>query len=333
MKALKKLSPTSPLTSGSYLKSYRYFFNSTKTAAAQVTDLFDFVWPTVTALWNLRWEVSGYLYQRGEDVTKEELNKKFVNDEKFIRPNLYRSCIEFEWDDQKEQFAKVVLINLFAYHESWIENLLSELGKNTKPRQKGLQFPSTGSNNGVQEILAELLADTSPALTNAFYSTYSSNKKFSLSKINNLLHCYRYFKECRNSLMHSGGFADQKLVDASNLYDSLSASDLNMKVKPEYVKFNLNDRVELKIQGVVGFTDIILQLITSIDAELLKMKKAEDVFIGRLNNFTNNKTIGIDKLPKGKKKAIRSIIQQSGFAKPSQLDELENLMKTNHVIK
>ena len=333
MAELKKLSPISPLVSGAHLKSYKYFFDSTKIASAQITDLFDFVWPTVTALWNLRWEVSGYLYQRGDEVTKEELNKKFVNNEKFIRPNLYRSCVEFDWENQKENFAKIVLINLFAYHESWIENLLTELGLNTKSRQKGLQFPSTGSNNGVNEIIADLLNVSSPILANAFFNTYSSNKKYSLSKLNNLLICYRYFKECRNGFMHSGGYASQNLVDASVLYDQLSATDLNVKVKPDYIKFNLNDKIELKIQGVAGFTDIILQIITTIDAELLKSIKAEDIFISRLNITVGNKPKGIDKLPKGKEKALRSIIQQSGFAKPERLDELELLMKSKSIIK
>lgn len=333
MTQLKKLSPISPLASGAHLKSYRYFFDSTKIASAQITDLFDFVWPTVTALWNLRWEVSGYLYQLGEGATKEELNKKFVNNEKFLRPNLYRSCVEFNWENQKENFAKIILINLFAYHESWIENLLSELGSSTKTRQKGLQFPSNGSNTGVNEILSGLLTVTSPTLINAFYRIYSSNKKFSLSKLNNLLICYRYFKECRNGFMHSGGLASQSLVDASILYDQLSATDLNIKVKPDYIRFNLNDRIELKIQGVTGFTDIILQIITTIDAELIKSIKAENILISRLNKTVGYKPKGIDKLPKGKEKALRSIIQQSGFAKPERLDELEILMKSNNIIK
>lgn len=333
MSKIKALSPISPLNSGSYLKSYKYFFNSTKIAAAQITDLYDFIWPTITALWNLKWEVSGYLYIRGEEVTKEELNKKFVNNEKFNRPNLYRSCVEFSWEKQKEDFSKIILINLFAYHESWIENILEELGKNTKPRQKGLQFPSIPPQMGAFEVISELLTTSSLELTNAFYTFYSSNKKFSFSKLNNLLICYRYFKECRNCLMHSGGFASQKLVDSSIAYQPLLARDLNMVVKPEFIPFSLNEKVNLKIHGVVGFTDIILQIITTIDAELIKSNHAKNVFVKRLKDFVGDKPKGIDRLPKGRTKAIKSIIQQSGFAMPSRLDELEVIMKNEGIIK
>ena len=330
---MKKLSKISPLNSGDHLKSYRYFFDSTKTASAQITDLFDFIWPTVTAMWNLRWQVSGYLYVGGETITKEELNKRFVNNEKFNRPNLYRSCIEFNWDKQKADFSKIILINLFAYHESWIENILEELGKNTKTRQKNLQFPSLPGKDGILEAINELKTHQSVPIINAFYSIYSGNKKYSFSKLNNLLFAYRYFKECRNCLMHSGGKASQRLVDAGIKYDSLSASDLNMEHKPDFILFSLNDPVQLKIEGVVGFTDIILQIITSCDAEILCCKESENVFIKRVKAFVGLTPKKINSQPKDKIKSLRSIIQQSAFARPNQLDELELLMKSNNVIK
>ena len=77
MEKIKKLSPESPLTSGAYLGSSKSFFDSTKSTLAQITDLYDFAWPMVTALWNLRWEVSGYMYVRGEEITKEEVYSDF----------------------------------------------------------------------------------------------------------------------------------------------------------------------------------------------------------------------------------------------------------------
>jgi len=333
MKELKKLSPQSPLTSGAHLQSNRYFFNSSKTAAAQITDLFDFIWPTLTALWNLRWEVTGYLYVRGDEVTKDELNSRFSNNEKINRPNLYRSCVEFTWEKQKEDFAKIILVNLFAFHESWIENILNELDKSAHNRIKGMQFPSFPSKQGVFDILNDLLSSTSDDMTDAFYGIYSSSKKYKLDKLNHLLVCYRYFKECRNCFMHAGGLATKHLVESSQLYDSLTAEDLNINVKPEGTIFNLNDKVDLKIEGVVGFADIVLQIITTIDAELLKSVDAEKVFIKRVKDFVGPKPRSIDMNPKVKAKTLKSIIQQSGFAIPARMDALELLMRKEGVIK
>lgn len=333
MKELKKLSPASPLASGEHLQSNRYFFNSSKTAAAQITDLFDFIWPTLTALWNLRWEVSGYLYVRGNEVSKEELNARFCNNEKINRPNLYRSCIEFSWEKQKEDFAKIILINLFAFHESWVENILNELEKNAHNRIKGMQFPSMTGKQGVFDILNDLLSSRSSELTDAFYSVYASNKKYGVDKLNNLLICYRYFKECRNCFMHAGGITSKHLAEASALYAALDAGDLNTNVKPEATIFKLNDKVDLKIEGVVGFADIILQIITTIDAELIQSIEAEKVFFSRIRNFLGNKPAALDPLPRVKAKKMKSILQQSGFAIPTNMDAAESLMRREGLIK
>jgi len=37
------------------------FFEITNEAQKQITNIFDFVWPTAAALWNLRWQIRGFL--------------------------------------------------------------------------------------------------------------------------------------------------------------------------------------------------------------------------------------------------------------------------------
>jgi hypothetical protein len=41
--------------------SHYLFFRSSRAAYQQVAELFDFVWPTAAALWNLRWQVRDLL--------------------------------------------------------------------------------------------------------------------------------------------------------------------------------------------------------------------------------------------------------------------------------
>lgn len=242
--AIKKLSKASPLSTESYKTAIKHFYISSKVAIAEITDLYDFVYPSITALWNLRYEVTGYLHVRGDEVTRDELNKKLVNHEKFNHPNLYRSCVEFSWDKQKEDFAKIILINLFAYHEAWIENIPTEIGHNTKGAIKALQFPSYPGKAGIIEMLTTLTATPSTAISNAFYPAYIRNKRHNLTQLNNLLICYRYFKECRNAIIHSGGIVDQKLVTIEqnihycplltsnkklNLFSNLCCLEINSK--------------------------------------------------------------------------------------------------------
>ena len=57
------------------------FCPSTLPALQQITSVFDFIWPAYTALWNLRWQVKGYIdvtKAMGKKVSPENLRKVFV---------------------------------------------------------------------------------------------------------------------------------------------------------------------------------------------------------------------------------------------------------------
>lgn len=327
---MKKLSPVSPLNDGRYIKSDKYFFNSSKLFGAQITDLYDFIWPSVTAMWNLRTQVSEYLVLKGNSATKEELVAKFNNPaDKHVRPNLYRSCIEFSWDRQVEDLSKTILINLFAYYESWVENILTEFGINTKTNQKNMQFPSDATR-GISQVHALHTTTKSPLLRNAFYSTYKASKKYSYSKIENLFLAYRYFKECRNSLVHLGGNVDQKLVDASTAYDALTAANLDMAVKPEYTHFALGDKVRLHIKGVAGLTEILLRIVTTMDAEFIQSSRAESIFAHRVKTTLKGKSKRLDYFTK--QKELRSIVQRSAFAMPLTTNPIEAFLKSKSIL-
>lgn len=331
--AIKKLSKASPLSTGSYKTAIKHFYVSSKIAIAQITDLYDFVYPSVTALWNLRYEVTGYLRVRGEEVTRDELNKKFANHEKFNHPNLYRSCIEFSWDKQKEDFAKIIMINLFAYHEAWIENILTEIGHKNKTAIKALQFPSYPGKTGVLETLNALTATPSVVIENAFYPAYTRSKRHNILQLNNLLICYRYFKECRNAIIHAGGIADQKLINIEQEYSLLSAADIKQKVKPIFETMVLGEKLKISIEEVCAFTDIILQIITTIDAELIKHNSAEAIFLDRVKSFMDGKIKKLDPYPKKPGSEIRSIVQQTGYEMPARYDELQVLLASEKVVK
>ena len=63
-----------------------------------MTELFDEVWPMVTALKMLRWQVKGY-YEEYCIESNRRLSQKFVEKEDVTnRPNLYRTCIEESWE-------------------------------------------------------------------------------------------------------------------------------------------------------------------------------------------------------------------------------------------
>jgi hypothetical protein len=55
----------------------RYIFACSRAAHDQITELFDFVSPTIIALWNLRWQVKGFLAQV-PDAASIDLSNRFA---------------------------------------------------------------------------------------------------------------------------------------------------------------------------------------------------------------------------------------------------------------
>jgi len=50
---------------------------TSKQVARRLTEVFDFVWPTATAIWNLRWQVAGYV-SASPAATESKLAGRFV---------------------------------------------------------------------------------------------------------------------------------------------------------------------------------------------------------------------------------------------------------------
>lgn len=71
------LSTRSRLRTGSYKTSTSMFFTPSKLFEAQMTEIFDEVWPTVAALKMLRWQVKGY-YEEYCITNNGKLSQKFV---------------------------------------------------------------------------------------------------------------------------------------------------------------------------------------------------------------------------------------------------------------
>ena len=73
-----RLSTPSRVQSGLYKKTMKCFFFQSRLFEAQMTELFDDLWPTVTAIKNLRWQVNGY-YHEMNVKQNAKLSARFVD--------------------------------------------------------------------------------------------------------------------------------------------------------------------------------------------------------------------------------------------------------------
>ena len=318
--------------SGTYLKKEFLFFNSSRLLFTQVTDLFDFVWPTVAAMWNLRKQVNQYL-DTNPQATSAELNDKFTRGSGGDRAELIRACVYTEWREQNEKFAIIILVNSFAIYESWVHNILKELGYEGdafSKLERNLKKPSLIKDaklvEGIKLAINKIVSPKSNVMYSMFYKQYLSHSKNSLKIIENLMLCYKCFKEIRNSLMHRGGIVDARVLKAFTEYKSLIPSDLGTSEVPFVDILELNEPIKIDLRGVVGFCDIILKITATLDAEFSISESAYDIMLLKV---AGNKEKGI--IFSGKqvrrRMQIKSIFTKISMPPPLDYAEAEIFLK------
>lgn len=316
------------------------FFRTSRSAHRQVTELFDFVTPTAAALWNLRWQVIGFCSHRPA-TSVQVLEDRFVSGSGLHGANLRRACIDTSWEYQQQQFAKFLLISLFSIYEGWLADVLQIVAPAARQRvlSKRCQFPDSSARggNGVLAAVAEIKLSNSQMLTGAFYAALRKQKKNSMPKIEELLKCYRAFKESRNSFAHQNGVATQVAVDAYQAYSALSASDLGVPEKPALPPVSLNRQVALSLRGVIGFSDIVLRIIATLDAEFSCAQSAEREF---REQWVESHTVN-GKIPKlmlksaGKNRREKQLarkVEMLGLPRPGQTPQIDNFLKLQNFI-
>lgn len=313
----------------------KLYFLPSKEIATRVTEIFDFVWPTATAIWNLRWQVQGLVGVRPA-ITEAELRGRFVDGSGIRGANLKRSCINTTWEAQQEQFAKFLLFEFCALYETWCEIISTHL-KLAANTNKDLQFPSSKDNNGKAKGIANFFSQTaahqSSLFSSSIQSTLATNKKYSPSHIEELLICYRYFKELRNCLIHGSSGALGKLITQEKIYSTLNATKLGLAQLPEYIPLSSSTTPALSLRGVVGFGEVVLKLVCTLDIHLAGTSYAEAEFKTRWKAANGIKPIPVATLYVNKRKTRISILTRKlGLPPPNITQDFANWLKMEKLI-
>ena len=317
------------------------FFKSSQLAFQRVTDIYDFVWPTAVAMWNMREQVED-LITKNKDATESDLQTRFVLKTDIHGANITRAFLEHSWEQQQEYFAKFLLVNLIAFYEAWTEDILEAIGHNTKTLRDQLQYPTGAKlidvkknlnrhpNKGIWNVVNSITSHESVMLRDAFYSSLISHEKNSKAQLDSLLYCYRYFKECRNSIIHGGGKANIYAEIAYNDFSKhATSSQLGVKEVPEHLPVYNSGIITLSLRGVVGLSDIIRRIIITIDAELSRSLGAEEEFRQRwvAKHGTKRTLKVVDR--NIRQRQIAKMVQSIGFPRPMLTEEIDKFIK-NH---
>jgi hypothetical protein len=311
------------------------FFPCTRNTVDSLTKNFDFLWPTAAALWNLRWQVNGFVAAT-PNANETTIAGRFISGSGITGANLKRACIAHTWEDQQERLAEILLTSVFAIYESWCEEILKLLHLSQNNNAKKLQFPTEFDANGnivsgVQRVLSISNANQSLMMNESIFPMLAQHPKYSLASIENQLTCYRYFKEARNCLMHNGGIADHKCVDAYARFAAIpDAASLGVAEIPNNSGAVLQQRVGLSLRGVVGLSDIVLRLIITLDAQFACHSRAEQFFF-EIWRSEIQKGLNMPVNPALKSERLRGFVRSLGWQCSPQTERLELLLKEQHL--
>jgi hypothetical protein len=307
-----------------------YFFPCTNGAVNEITKLFDFTWPTAAALWNLRWQVNGFLSEI-PTASPAQLNDRFVFGSNIHGANLRRACSEITWDDQKSMFASFILTNAFAIYECWADEILQSVGSSSIKGIR-LQFDDTPGKVGLPGTIASLCATESITLRRAYFPVFSGTAKYSSALMPNLLKCYRYFKEARNAQIHRGGLANDRDEEVYRQFAPVSdKTSLGMRGVLVHEPLVSGQVVKLHIRGVVGFCDILLRLMSTVDADLCKSIKTEPVFERMVRAAGGARRMLSTRIERRNRQVVK-ICTTAGLPRPADVGAVYDFLRAKRIV-
>lgn len=312
----------------------RPFFAETRSFTRQVSDLFDFINPSATALWNLRWQVQGFVSVR-PDANDGDLSARFTSGSGIRANNLRKVCIDTSWENQLGQFAQMISANLISLYEGWVDGIVEVM--NTSNLGKKLQFPSLGTYgrtlDGVGEAVNAMLGTgLSDEMEQSFLPVYRTEPKYSLQHIDALLALYRYHKEKRNSFMHRGGVANGIAEAAWREASSLTRNDIGGKRSPVMSKVEDGKQVACMLEESLQLADVIIRIVRTIDAELSATTVAEDAFIRDWVAFPQHTRRVFPTAEFYRRRKISSCCLKVGYPRPADASHVEKLLKRRGVL-
>jgi hypothetical protein len=293
------------------------FFDFTVDALKNVTNTFNMVWPIAAGLWNLRCQVSGVKSEFPE-ISEKQLTAKFSLGSGIHGVNYKLSFIDKRWEEQKEDFAWILLNSTIPVLEAWTEEV-----EKSFPSTNHLQLQYA---NTVESEIKKATIHESTIMKTCFYPLYIAQKDRCTPLLKNLLICFRFFKEMRNCYMHNGMRAHDNLIFAYNKFSKISSpQQLGLQEIPVHSVPVKNNKIRLDLRGVVGFSAVLRKIMITVDTELVRSEKAEKQFIARWQEVHSiHRVLKSD--PVGAERQVARYIKKCGLPVPSSTALVKNFL-------
>lgn len=302
------------------------FFPSSREFHVELTRLYDFINPTGAALWNLRWQVAGYVAERPE-AKQPELESRFVAGSGIGSVNLKRHCVETSWDDQLEMLGTLALFQAVGLFEGWVDSL--PLGP--KDRRQRLMFPSPGApgaSTGVPEFI--LSRGSSSRMKLAYGASLQTSKSCMPERLNDLLVTFRCFKEVRNVCAHSGRIASSLVVRNTAAAASV-CHGFGQGPKPlKLPTVTLDEPIGFGMLEAKAACALLLKLVTTLDYELAKTVDGERLLVAEWKRRIGRQQVSANPSKRGAR--LRLLSKRAGLPEVADAQALYEILRDSYLV-
>lgn len=184
--------------------------------------------------------------------------------------------------DKDRDLAEMWLFSVFARYESWAESLELEYG--IARANRGCQFPfQSNGQPGFVEVFSPLVPD--PVMTAIYADSVKDDRLWlpSDTEVRAALLVYRYYKEIRNSLVHSDSRTNQRLATASKeAQGGIATLTAGTQIRSGIVPvLAIGDPITVDFDVVRATIGLLRGLVFSIDARILLSSIGMSEFLAR----------------------------------------------------
>lgn len=326
-----------------------YFFEATQSVSDDLGRMFNFTWASYLGLRELWWQVKGY------STTYPNLNAKQL-ESKFVGGLALPGGIDFKqimlettWEEHERAFAKSILFEACTMYEGWLEAVCGEVFSDPKIAKNAadqLQFP-LGHQNGkpgkpwdFATAILKVNTSISPMMKAEFFGRLKLNGLNCWYHFDDYLTAYRYFKECRNSFIHSSGRVNDRVVEQHALLAQLQ-SCTKIPLMPTFnhpfrhEAQHLGNRIQLDLHDCKLFATIVQRMIVTLDAafsvhstcEEILRRSAHEYVVQNKSKWKNLSSAPGKRLPK-----VKGLLVGAGFPLPINISAVDAWLTAQRII-
>ncbi len=311
-------------------------FKATGYFREQHTALHSFITPAAAALWNMRWQVRGYV-DEVPSATEVQIFGRFAAGSGLRAGNLRRVfASDDSWSTQLSKFGEILLLTSFALYEGWLSEIADVLSLSKADRGAFEQtFGSAGVSPAKQNAALAVLSTRTSLLTQTQFqdSLRLGSNALGSKALPHLLDALRAYKAIRNAFAHRSGVLTKRDVDTIDNARGVSAKDVGTRAAPGMPVAVTGQRVTLSFKEAVSCTAILVRTVVTVDAELGGSRASELDILERVKVWPK---LGSWRTLPGnvdaRRKRVNRLMSYIGVPLPADSEVVANWLKSEGLV-